>query len=108
MKRTIIALSIASALLAIAYLGYQAMQPPAGVRIVGDSAKVTAYAMLDENAPRPTYVPLEPLTFEQLEWLGERGYEHVGFEPHTQLGFADTLRNRNPYFIGFAIYDKRE
>lgn len=108
MKRTIIALSIASALLAIGYLGYQAMQPPDGIRLTGDSAEVAAYAMLDENAPRPTYVMLDSLDAVQARWLSDHGYEHVGFEPHTQLGFADTLRNRHPYFIGFAIYDKRE
>jgi hypothetical protein len=108
MKKALIITGILGTLGIVGLLAYRVGQPPEGVRVYGDIARVTSYAMLDENAPAGSYVMLDSIPPASLRWLAERGFEHTGFEPHTRLGYGDTLNHRHPYFVGFSLYAKRE
>ena len=108
MKRTVLISAALFSLIVFGFLAWQAMQPPEGVHLEGSTAKVTAYAMLDQNQPEETYVMLDSIPAPTLRWLDQHGYEAGGFEPHTQLGYGDTLNFRHPYYIGFKLFNKQE
>lgn len=112
-RQTLFALAFFS-LIVFGFVAYtRANQPPAGVLIQGETARVKAHAAYNmwgedgNGGGRKDYKLTEPVDPAVDGWLKDNGYQRAGFEPYAEVGVADSL-GLYPLVVGYVLYNKQE